>query len=170
MALISDILLIAGALGAAFYCIILSRKLSKLGNLESGMGRAISALSTQVTDLTKTIDKANATAKASADNLIEITKRAEDVAKRSEEVTRQSADVTKRAEDTSRMLELQMAAMHDLPVATPPTEPEKFGPFADARTESHPDEFAGPVADLSQKKSSVAGSKGSTTAALEVAQ
>jgi hypothetical protein len=96
MALISDILLIAGALGAAFYCIVLSRKLSRLGNLDTGMGAAIATLSAQVTDLTRTIDKAHAAARASSVSLDE---------------------VTRRAQDASRKLELQMASLHDLPKA-----------------------------------------------------
>lgn len=98
MALIADILLIAGALGAAFYCIVLSRRLSKLTNLETGMGGAISVLSAQVTEMTETLDRAQAAAHTSSDALKEVTLRAESAAQR---------------------LELMLASLHDLPDAAP---------------------------------------------------
>ena len=94
MALIADILLVAGALGAAFYCMILSRRLSKFNNLENGVGGAVAVLSVQVDDMTKTLEKARIVAGNSTSKLEELTGRAEDVSKR---------------------LELLMASMHDLP-------------------------------------------------------
>ncbi len=96
MALISDILLAAGALGAAFYCLILSRRLRKLNDLESGMGNAIAVLSAQVDDMTQALNGARSTAQNSSNSLDELTNRAEGVAQR---------------------LELLVASMHDLPVA-----------------------------------------------------
>ena len=94
MTLIADILLVAGALGAAFYCMILSRRLSKFNNLENGVGGAVAVLSVQVDDMTKTLEKARIVAGNSTSKLEELTGRAEDVSKR---------------------LELLMASMHDLP-------------------------------------------------------
>ena len=41
MDLIADIFLIAGALGAGFYCIVLSRRLSRFTDLENGVGGAV---------------------------------------------------------------------------------------------------------------------------------
>ncbi|WP_245943094.1 hypothetical protein [Rhodovulum viride] len=94
MALISDILLIAGALGATLYCYVLARRLRRFNDLEKGMGGAIAVLSAQVDDMTKVLKGAQFSAKSSTDSLEGLTGRAEDVARR---------------------LELLVAAMHDLP-------------------------------------------------------
>lgn len=56
MALIADLLLIAGALGAAFYCFILSRRLSALNSAEGGIGQAIAGLSEHVARLEHVLD------------------------------------------------------------------------------------------------------------------
>lgn len=102
MALIADILLIAGAFAAGFYCFVLSRRLKKFTDLKQGVGGAVAVLSAQVDDLTKTLTVAQETAKSSGQSLVEITKNADDVAKR---------------------LELLVASMHDLPVQNSPAEP-----------------------------------------------
>lgn len=94
MDLIADALLAAGALGAAVYCIVLSRRLKRFNNLQNGMGGAVAVLSAQVDDMTKTLEKAQGAAGTSAAQL---------------------SDLTKRAEAASRKLELMMASLHDLP-------------------------------------------------------
>jgi methyl-accepting chemotaxis protein len=94
MDIIADILLIAGALAAAAYCIILSRRLKQLNDLEKGVGGAIAVLSAQVDDMTKTLSVAQKAATGSNDSLSSLTERAEEVSKR---------------------LELLVASMHDLP-------------------------------------------------------
>ena len=50
MDVIADILLVAGALGAGFYCYILARRLSRFNDLENGVGGAVAVLSAQVDD------------------------------------------------------------------------------------------------------------------------
>jgi hypothetical protein len=94
MELIADILLVAGALGAGFYCFVLARRLSRFNDLENGVGGAVAVLSAQVDDLTKTLSSAQETATESTESLVALTERAESVAKR---------------------LELLVASMHDLP-------------------------------------------------------
>jgi hypothetical protein len=94
MDLIADILLVAGALGAGFYCYILARRLSRFNDLETGVGGAVAVLSAQVDDLTRTLHAAQTTASESTHSLDGLTERAESVAKR---------------------LELLLASMHDLP-------------------------------------------------------
>ncbi|AOZ67919.1 hypothetical protein LPB142_00120 [Rhodobacter xanthinilyticus] len=94
MQLISDILLGAAALAAAVYCIVLSRRLTRFNQLESGMGGAIAVLSAQVDDMTKALVRAQATAAASAEQLKALTERAENGAER---------------------LEIMLASLHDLP-------------------------------------------------------
>lgn len=95
MELIADILLIAGALGAGLYCIVLSRRLNRFTNLEKGVGGAIAVLSSQVDDMTQALEKARSATTSSADSLNALTGRAEGVAQR---------------------LELLVASLHDLPV------------------------------------------------------
>ncbi|WP_324752436.1 hypothetical protein [Roseovarius sp. Pro17] len=107
MELIADIFLVAGALGAGFYCYILSRRLSRFTDLETGVGGAVAVLSVQVDDLTRALEAAQATAGASGDSLENLTDRAESVAKR---------------------LELMVASMHDLPPAAQPA-PEVKSPL-----------------------------------------
>ncbi|SEL54848.1 hypothetical protein SAMN05443999_10653 [Roseovarius azorensis] len=96
MEMIADILLVAGAIGAGFYCYILARRLSRFNDLETGVGGAVAVLSAQVDDLTRTLRAAQTTASESTTSLDHLTDRAENVARR---------------------LELLVASMHDLPDA-----------------------------------------------------
>ncbi|MCE5975047.1 hypothetical protein LZA78_16330 [Sinirhodobacter sp. WL0062] len=96
MEVISDMLLGLAALGAGIYCIVLSRRLQRFNRLESGMGGAIAVLSAQVDDMTRALQNAQATASASAEQLLALTLRAEQGAER---------------------LELMLASLHDLPGA-----------------------------------------------------
>lgn len=109
MDLISDTLLIAGTLGAAFYCFVLSRRLKRFNDLERGVGGAVAVLSAQVDDLSRTLQAAQTAANSSKGSLIAQTARAEDVARR---------------------LELILASMHDLPesAAAPENNPPPSPP------------------------------------------
>lgn len=100
MTLIADIFLAAGALGAAIYCLVLSRRLARFSDLEKGMGGAIAVLSVQVDDMTKALAQAQGTAKNARSDL--------DV-------------VAERAEAAAQRLELLLASLHDLP--TPEAKP-----------------------------------------------
>ncbi|SFO15056.1 hypothetical protein SAMN04487859_11754 [Roseovarius lutimaris] len=124
MELIADILLVAGAVGAGFYCFILARRLSRFNDLETGMGGAVAVLSAQVDDLTKTLRAAQSTANESTRSLEALTERAEGVAKR---------------------LELLMASMHDLPEPTRHVQPAPQAP--------QPDPVSGPVFKRHQEMS-----------------
>ena len=119
MALIADILMIAGALGAAFYCMVLSRRLRRFADLEKGVGGAVAVLSVQVDDMNRTIRQAEKAAVESAARLNELTNRSEDAARR---------------------LELMFAAMHDLPLE----QPEAKVPRPPAKADSRPAERAEP--------------------------
>lgn len=96
MELIADILLAAGALGAGFYCLVLSRRLKRFHDLEKGVGGAVAVLSSQVDDLNKSLVSARQMSDGSSKALEQLTGRAEYVAQR---------------------LELMMASMHDIPEA-----------------------------------------------------
>ncbi len=99
MTTIADALLIAGAFGAALYCLVLSRRLRRFNDLENGVGGAVAVLSAQVDDLSKTLTHAQATAKVSVNRL---------------------DDVSSRAEAAHQQLELLIASMHDLPTTAKP--------------------------------------------------
>jgi hypothetical protein len=104
MDFIADILLVAGAFGAGFYCFVLSRRLARFNDLEQGVGGAVAVLSAQVDDLTKTLELAQTVANTSTTSLDGLTDRAENVAKR---------------------LELLVASMHDLTEDPPPPAQEE---------------------------------------------
>lgn len=118
MDLIADILLILSACAAAAYCVVLSKRLRRFTNLEKGVGGAITALSSQVDGMTKTLENAQISAVASAQSL---------------------DNLTTRAESAARRLELLVASLHDIPepkVAkkeSTPKDPEPF--FLSKRTQ-----------------------------------
>ncbi|RLJ41179.1 hypothetical protein BCF46_2967 [Litoreibacter meonggei] len=94
MNFISDILLGFGAIAAAVYCFVLSRKLSKLKGLDQDLGSAIAILSRQVDEMTKVLSSAQDATNNSASEL--------------ENKTEVAANVAER-------LELMIAALQDLP-------------------------------------------------------
>lgn len=127
MEIIADIFLVAGALGAGFYCFVLGRRLNRFNDLEKGMGGAVAVLSAQVDDLTKTLTLAQTSAAKSAQMLTEL---------------------VERAEESARKLELQMASLHDVhqPEATPPKGPELAAARSEPAPENHVTETAaGPM-------------------------
>lgn len=101
MELIADMLLAAGAVGAAFYCVVLSRRLTRFTDLQGGVGGAVAALSSQVDEMTRALDRSRRAAGEQSGTLERSTRKAEEVARR---------------------LELLVASMHDLPAeeAAPP--------------------------------------------------
>lgn len=109
MDLIADVLLGAGAIGAAVYCAVLSRRLRRLTQLEGGMGSAIAVLSAQVDELTGALAGAQSAAERSA---------------------RALETQTARAEAALARMELVMAALHDLPDPARTTPPDARGGVA----------------------------------------
>ncbi|MEQ9692744.1 hypothetical protein [Shimia sp. SDUM112013] len=99
--MIADALLVLGAIGAGLYCLILGRRLSRFNNLQTGVGGAVALLSAQVDDLTKALAEGKEAAQRAAEDLTEL---------------------TRRADESSKRLELLVASMHDLPsTASQPT-------------------------------------------------
>ena len=109
MELVADTMLVAGALGAAFYCYILSARLRRFTDLEKGVGGAVAVLSAQVDDLAKSLAAAQSTASGSVANL---------------------SEVSDRAEKAARRLELLVASLHDLPQEkrAPSSQPKETPP------------------------------------------
>ena len=79
MSLIADALLAAAALGAGFYCFVLSRRLRRFTDLEKGMGGAVAVLSVQVEDLKSALEESQRTASESVEHVEQATNRAERV-------------------------------------------------------------------------------------------
>ncbi|WP_121060635.1 hypothetical protein [Chachezhania antarctica] len=102
MELVADILLVAGALGAGFYCYVLAQRLNRFNDLEKGVGGAVAVLSSQVDHLNKALEVAQNSSEGSSAALEALTERAESVAQR---------------------LELMMASMHDVPMAGSGAQP-----------------------------------------------
>lgn len=92
MELIADGLLIAGALAAALYCLVLSRRVSALKNMDSGLGGAIAGLSARVEQTRVSL----ADTKAATSDM-----------------TRNLQNATARAEMAAGRLELLLATLHD---------------------------------------------------------
>lgn len=122
--IIADILLGVGALAAAFYCVALSRKLSRLTGLDQELGTAIAVLSQQVDEMTQVLQTAQASANDAREKLSEMTERAEDAAMKLQAETAQPAPA---AQDTLIL---------DQPVQQPAPDPEPrdSGGLADGNT------------------------------------
>ncbi|MBJ3763190.1 hypothetical protein ILP92_10580 [Maribius pontilimi] len=125
MDLIADMLLILGALAVAFYCFVLSRRLSRFTDLEKGVGGAVAVLSAQVDDLNRAVARAKSASEGAGDDLRALTERADAVARR---------------------LELHVASLHDLPdlPATPPRAPTAEPAAPEARTPEAPKSAVAP--------------------------
>lgn len=108
--LIADVLLVAGCVGAAIYCFMLSRKLSRLNQFESGLGGAIAVLSAQVDDMQKVLAATEGTANEASGELKTLLSEANDVATR---------------------LDLLLAGVDDLPEMPQATFEQQPDPEAD---------------------------------------
>jgi hypothetical protein len=98
MTFAADLLLIAAAIGAALFCLVLARRLQSLSRLDDGLGAAIAVLSAEVDTLNRALTEARDSAGASA---------------------RALESGTARADQAARRLELLLAAMHDLDTSAP---------------------------------------------------
>ena len=99
----ADILLILATLGAGTFCLILSRRLTRLSRIDNGLGGAIAVLSAQVDDMSKALAETRSGSEGSATRLEEL-----------------NAEAQRLLEE----LELTMSACHDLapPEDARPTE------------------------------------------------
>ncbi|SDW58624.1 hypothetical protein [Roseicitreum antarcticum] len=102
-----DIAIGAGALLAAAYCLMLSRRLRALTRLDGDVGNAIALLSAQVDALNTALIRAQKASEAS-------------VARLSEQTTR--------ADNATRQLELLLASMHGVPASAAPPPVPNVGP------------------------------------------
>lgn len=91
-ALVADILMIAASAGAASYCMILSRRLSRLSSFDKGIGGAIAVLSAQVDEMKAALAETRLGTDDARTHL---------------------QDLVRQARDISGELELMIAACHD---------------------------------------------------------
>ncbi len=99
---VADGLLIFASMGAALFCLILSRRLTKLSQIDSGLGGAIAVLSAQVDDMSKALAETKTGSEGSAQKL---------------------AALNREARQLSQELELMLSACHDLDQAASRKEP-----------------------------------------------
>lgn len=81
MELIADGVLILAATVAGLYCLVLSRRLHSLSQMESGVGKAITGMSAQVDEMKDALSKAKSSTELSAKTLGDQVKAAEKAAK-----------------------------------------------------------------------------------------
>lgn len=123
----SDIFLGGAAIAAAIYCLVLSRKLSRLRGLDQDLGGAIAILSQQVDEMTHALENAQKSADASSTEL---------------------SDVAGRAEAASSKLEMLISSLHDLPEIGAKTSPQPVAevtpaaatPIAESVAEPQPEQ------------------------------
>lgn len=99
MELFVNVLLIVGTLSAATFSWVLAKRVRKLSDLDQGLGAAISALSSQVSDMKAALSSAQRQAISS---------------------THEIEDLTTRAEKAATRLELLLASLHE--AETPQSE------------------------------------------------
>ncbi len=88
----ADILVTLGSLGAMAYCMILSRRLSRLTSFDKGLGGAIAVMSSQVDEMKTVLREAKAGSDGAGNQL---------------------HDLVHQARDISTELEMMIAACHD---------------------------------------------------------
>ncbi len=88
----ADILVILASLGAMAYCMILSRRLSRLTSFDKGLGGAIAVMSSQVDEMKTALREAKAGSDGAGNQL---------------------TDLVHQARDISSELEMMIAACHD---------------------------------------------------------
>lgn len=132
LSLVADLLMIAASAGAAIYCLILSRRLSRLTSFDKGIGGAIAVLSAQVDEMKAALAEAKIGTDGAGHHL---------------------RDLVGQAQNISGELELMIAACHDFaeqalvvqsaaaPVADPGSQPlpvEDMSPALSDPTEAAP--------------------------------
>lgn len=109
---IADLLMVVASVGAASYCLILSKRLSRLTSFDKGIGGAIAVLSAQVDDMKSALTAAKSGSEGAGKHL---------------------EGLVLQAKDISNELELMIAACHDfaeeaLVVQSPALPPAGHGP------------------------------------------
>lgn len=88
----ADILMILASLGAMTYCMVLSRRLSRLSSFDKGLGGAIAVMSSQVDEMKAALKEAKSGSEGAGTEL---------------------GDLVHQAREISSELEMMIAACHD---------------------------------------------------------
>jgi hypothetical protein len=166
----ADILLMTASLGAAAYCMILSRRLTRLGSFDKGIGSAIAVLSAQVEEMKAALGEAKAGSDGAGKHLNDLVGQAREISAELEMMIAACHDFAETAIDVqSRPATEAPEDAADRAMSTPPErEPdvafvsavERGGPqdapvFGSRRsrgTEISPQETAEPVAVFRHRK------------------
>ncbi|PIV74078.1 MAG: hypothetical protein COW55_10590 [Rhodobacteraceae bacterium CG17_big_fil_post_rev_8_21_14_2_50_65_11] len=98
----ADALLILASLGAAVFCLILSRRLSRLSSIDNGLGGAIAVLSAQVDDMNRALSDMKSGTKESAQTLEALNREARQLAEDLELILSTSHDLAPSLTDRER--------------------------------------------------------------------
>jgi len=114
MSIAADILMICASAGAGIYCMILSRRLTRLTSFDKGLGSAIAVMSTQVDEMKAALSGARSG---------------------SDDACRHLQDLTRQAREIGTELEMMIAACHDFAetAITVQTAPDMVSEPPDAR-------------------------------------
>lgn len=148
LAYAADALLIVASLGAAVFCLILSRRLARLSSIDNGLGGAIAVLSAQVDDMNKALAEMKSGTETSAERL---------------------DGLNREARQLTEELELMLSACHDIgqppgPSPAPDTDPapdalsnEETAPMFGSRRRHAEEEDNPPVPFFLKNRSRLAG-------------
>lgn len=89
----ADAALILASLGAAVFCLVLSRRLSRLSSVDNGLGGAIAVLSAQVDDMNRALSEMKSGTQTSAQKLEALNREAQQLAEELELMLSTSHDL-----------------------------------------------------------------------------
>lgn len=127
----ADILIICASLGAMIYCMILSRRLSRLTSFDKGLGGAIAVMSSQVEEMKAALKEAKSGTDGAGTQLSDLVVQAREISSELELMIAACHDFAEEAIS----VQAADAADSDTPVSTP----------AEASVSDPPSDAAGPV-------------------------
>ncbi|MEM7546938.1 MAG: hypothetical protein AAF367_15525 [Pseudomonadota bacterium] len=114
MELISDGLLILAAVTASLYCLVLSRRLRRLSQMDGGLGQMIGQLSAQVDEMQAALGAMKKTTEASAVSLTKQTREADGTLHDMRLMARKTTDAASEAKAQRTLLATVMADCADM--------------------------------------------------------
>ncbi len=151
MELIADGVLILAATVAGLYCMVLSRRLHSLTQMESGLGKAITSMSTQVDEMQDALSKAKSSTEERATALSGQLVAAEEIAQRLEKLLRAAEELEEQSKQRApvespqaKQSPFKTATLRRRPRAAPAEEDEATGrKRIDGLISSYLNEFEG---------------------------
>lgn len=131
MDLIADALLLAGALTAAVYCWVLSKRVKGLNDLDTGLGSAIASLSSQVSEMQTALKAAQSVTGTTVTDMEALAERAEKAAENLKlmlATVQEDKEAAPRKSARVRKFPKPAAPVAEPEVSQAPMEPEKPEP------------------------------------------